>query len=146
MYIYLWIYLLIYQFNLLFIYLSICIYTRLLGRFAPIFDLNCEHILFVYILKQKQKKVHKFHKKIGGFWKFIGNRILFADFIKKIHGFSKLNFFYKNKILIIHYPFLGSREIPQKIWARSVLPFWRLLDIYWIDIRYGLRNFSSEHI
>ena len=28
--------------------------TRLLERFAPIFYLNCEHYLFVYILKQKQ--------------------------------------------------------------------------------------------
>ena len=27
--------------------------TRLLGRFAPIFYLNCEHVLFVYILKQR---------------------------------------------------------------------------------------------
>ena len=32
------------------------IYTRLLGRFAPILYLNCEHILFVYILKQRRKK------------------------------------------------------------------------------------------
>ena len=26
------------------------------------------------------------------------------------------------------FPFMGSREIPQKIWARSVQSFWRLLD------------------
>ena len=38
--------------------------TRLLGRFAPIFYLNVEHVLFVYILKQKQKKVCEFHEKI----------------------------------------------------------------------------------
>ena len=30
--------------------------------------------------------------------------------------------------MIIHKPFLGSRDVPQKIWARSVQPFWRLLD------------------
>jgi len=30
--------------------------------------------------------------------------------------------------LIIHKPSLGSREVPHKIWARSVQPFWRLLD------------------
>ena len=31
-------------------------YCRLLGSFAPIFYLNCEHVLFVYILKQRRKK------------------------------------------------------------------------------------------
>ena len=30
--------------------------------------------------------------------------------------------------LIIHKPSLESRDVPQKIWARSVQPFWRLLD------------------
>ena len=29
---------------------QIC-HTRLLGRFAPIFYLNCEHVLFVYKIK-----------------------------------------------------------------------------------------------
>ena len=32
------------------------------------------------------------------------------------------------EILIIHEPSLGSLDVPQKIWARSVQPFWRLLD------------------
>ena len=32
------------------------------------------------------------------------------------------------EILIIHKPSLWSRDVPQKIWARSVQPFWRLLD------------------
>ena len=32
------------------------------------------------------------------------------------------------KISIIHKPSLGSQDVPQKIWARSVQPFWRLLD------------------
>ena len=36
--------------------------SRLLGRF---FYLNCEHVLFVYILKHKQKKVRGFHKKFA---------------------------------------------------------------------------------
>ena len=36
--------------------------TRLLGRFAPIFYLNCEHDLFVYILKQRRKKFCGFKK------------------------------------------------------------------------------------
>ena len=43
-------------------------YTKLLGGLVPIFYLNCEHILFVYILKQKQQQK-------------------FADFIKKSRGF-----------------------------------------------------------
>ena len=38
---------------------------------APIFNFNCEHVLFVFIVKQKQTKN-------------------FADFIKKFRGF--LNF------------------------------------------------------
>ena len=29
---------------------------------------------------------------------------------------------------MIHKPSLGSLDVPQKIWARSVQPFWRLLD------------------
>ena len=37
------------------------IFTRLLERFAPISYLNCEHVLFVHILKQKQKKVTGFN-------------------------------------------------------------------------------------
>ena len=32
------------------------------------------------------------------------------------------------KISIIHKPSLLSHDVPQKIWARSVQPFWRLLD------------------
>ena len=35
-------------------------YTRLLGRFAPIFYLNCEHVLFVYIVKQNKQKFEDF--------------------------------------------------------------------------------------
>jgi len=37
--------------------------TRLLGRFAPIFYLNCEHVIFVYISKQRRKKFCGFLKK-----------------------------------------------------------------------------------
>ena len=32
------------------------------------------------------------------------------------------------EILMIHKPSLWSRDVPQKIWARSVQPFWRLLE------------------
>jgi len=57
-------------------YLSMQI-TRRLGRFAPIFYLNCEHVLFVYILKQRRKK------KLCGFLK------------KNSRIFKNLNFFIK---------------------------------------------------
>ena len=32
------------------------------------------------------------------------------------------------EILMIHKPSLESLDVPQKIWARSVQPFWRILD------------------
>ena len=37
--------------------------SRLLGRFAPIFYLNCERVLFDYILKQRRRKFCEFYKK-----------------------------------------------------------------------------------
>ena len=49
--------------------LYIYIYTRLLGRFAPIFYLNCEHVLNV-TLKNKEKKFVDFIKKICEFSRF----------------------------------------------------------------------------
>ena len=61
------------------------IFTRLL------FYLSCEHGLFVYIFKLNKKKFR-------GFWKFIGNRILLADFTqKKFADFQNFQNFYKNK-------------------------------------------------
>jgi len=47
------------------------LFIRLLGRFAPIFYLTCEHILFVYILKQRRKKCCGFKKKIADFQELI---------------------------------------------------------------------------
>ena len=41
--------------------------TRLLRRFAAIFYFNCEHALFVYILKQRKKNFADFIKKIVDF-------------------------------------------------------------------------------
>ena len=42
----------------------------------------------------------------------------------------KIEFWWRQifEILMIHKPSLGSPDVPQKIWARSVQPFWRLLD------------------
>ena len=34
--------------------------------FAPIFDLNCEHVFFVKILNQRRKKFREFLKKNRG--------------------------------------------------------------------------------
>ena len=53
----------------------------------------------------------------------------FADF-QELNFFTKLKTFKTHffKIFIIHKPSLGSRYVPQKIWARSVQPFERLLD------------------
>ena len=85
--------------------------TRLLGRFAPIFNFNCQHC------KTKQKEVRGFQQKISWIFKIFKNLM-------------KIEFWWRQifENLIIHKPSLGSREIPQKIWTRSVQPFWRLLD------------------
>ena len=86
-------------------------YIGLNGRFAPIFYFNCENFLLVYIGKQKTNKISR------NLW-------------KKFHGFSK---FSKNRILLeTHFwkfnkPFLRSRVVPLKIWARTVQPSWRFL-------------------
>jgi len=87
---------------------SFLLNTRLLGRSAPIFYLNCEHVLFVYILKQRRKKFCGFLKK------------KFADF-QEFNFFTKLKTFKTHffKIFIIHKPSLWSREVPQKIWDRQ---------------------------
>ena len=55
--------------------MCICINTGLLGGFAPIFYFNCEHFLFVYIVKQKKlvdfiKMLQIFNSKLSA------NRIL----------------------------------------------------------------------
>ena len=90
--------------------------TRLLGRFAPIFYFNCEHVLFVYIVKQNKKSSRILTKK----------KWIFKIFKKLM----KIEFWWRQiiEILIIHKPSLGPREVPHKIWAWSVQPFWRLLD------------------
>ena len=50
----------------------------------------------------------------------------FADF-QEFKFFTKLKTFITH-FFIIHNPSLWSRDVPQKIWARSVQPFWHLLD------------------
>ena len=63
--------------------------------------LKCEHFLLVYIVKQN-KKICGFYKKNREFTNFYENRILLEAIFE---------------ILIIHKPFLGSFEVPHKIWA-----------------------------
>ena len=76
--------------------------TRLLGRFAPIFYLNCEHVVFVYILKQKLKKVRGLYEQILWILKIYWKSNFVRGFHKKIRGFSKLKNFYKNKKTLKH--------------------------------------------
>ena len=71
----------------------------------------CSICLYVYHCKTKQKIAD--FMDFQDFQKFNENRIL-----------MEANF----EILIIHKPSLDSLDVPQKIWARSVQPFWRLLD------------------
>ena len=57
---------------------------------------------------------------------FLYSIIFFCAFLK-FYANQKL-FDTTFEILIIHKPSLGSCEVPLKIWAWSVQPFWRLLD------------------
>ena len=86
--------------------------TRLLGRFAPIFYSNCEPFLFANIEKQATKSSLT-SKKIRGFKKFWKSNFDGGKFGK---FWSLINLSW------------GHCEIPQKNWAGSVRPFWRLLD------------------
>ena len=79
-----------------------------MGRFY----FNCEHVLIVNIKKTKKKRISRILWKKCGFSRF-------EVFLSKTQIFQ---------FLIIHKPSLGCREVPNKIWARSVQPFWRLLD------------------
>ena len=99
------------SFNINHVDLSQFYFTRLLGRFAPIFFFNCEHVLFVYIVKQN-KKVRGFHKTFLGIFK------------KKIKFCWRIFFWNFD----LHKPSMGLREVPQKNRTRSVQPFGRLLD------------------
>ena len=73
-------------------------------HFAPIFYFNCKHFLFV----NKNIKSFRIKKKIVDFY-----NLMIIEFC------WRLNF----EILIIYKPSPGSRDIPHKIWARSIQPF-----------------------
>ena len=58
-------------------------YTKLSGHFAPIFHFNCEYVLFVNVVKQKQNKTNSlwiFQKKIVDFKIFKNQILLEANF------------------------------------------------------------------
>ena len=82
------------------------LYTRVLGSFAQIFYFNCEHFLCVWCIHSNAKT----NKKCRGF-----SKQNFVDFLNLmiIELCWRLIF----EILIIHKPFLGSCEVPHKIWA-----------------------------
>ena len=54
---------------------------------------------------------------------YIHTRIFVKFKIQEIEGASQI---FEN--FMLHKPYLRPHEVPQKIWARSVQPFWRLLD------------------
>ena len=89
------------------------ILSRLLGSFISFVKILFEIKYTGVLLVNKKKNFADFQQKIRGFSKF-----------------SKIEFWWRQifENLIIHKPFLGSHDVPQKIWARSVQPFWRLLD------------------
>ena len=100
------------------LFISCFIFTRLLGRFAPIFYLNCEHVLFVYILKQRRKKFRRFVQ--------INSRIF-----KIFKNYTKIKTF-KHKFL----KFLSFINLP---WAyvmshKKFGPYrFSRFDVYWIQ-------------
>ena len=82
--------------------------------------------------KKAGPEVHELWSDI--FFLFKTKKKKFCRVLKKIRGFSRifkkflnlLNTFFKT--FINQKPSLWSRDVPQKIWARSVQPFWRLLN------------------
>ena len=67
-------------------------------------------MFFCLHFKTKKKKMLRIFKNL-----------IFFTILKTF----KTHFYF---IFIIYKPSLWSRDVPQKIWARSFQPFWRLLD------------------
>ena len=65
----------------------------------------------------KKKTIRGFSQKISRIFKIFKNLMTIEFWWRQIF-----------EILMIHKPSLKSLDVPQKIWARSVQPFWRLLD------------------
>ena len=89
-------------------YANINIYSKLLWRFAPIFySIFCKHLLVLQHQTIK-KKVRRF------------NNIFFVDFF--LQTLQKLKKCWRQSFVILstYKPSLGSRDVPQKMWAGSV--------------------------
>ena len=65
--------------------MNIIYITSLLGPFGPIFYFNCEHVLFVYIVKENKKSSRILTKKfwISNFQRLDENLILMGTNIQK---------------------------------------------------------------
>ena len=85
--------------------------TRLLRRFSPIFYLNCERVLFVYILKQKRKKVPGLHEKISWINLALMSVCLFVCLFVCLYPINV-----KTAEPIGPKFFVGSRVIPGKVY------------------------------
>ena len=83
--------------------------SKLLGRLLFKLRSFCLHF------KTKKKNILRIFKKT----RIFKNLIFLQNYKPLKHLFL---------IFIIHKPSLWSRDVPQKIWARSVQPFGRLLD------------------
>ena len=102
-------------------------YTRNSRRFAPFFLAlegasrpSSKLIVNMFSLctsKNKIKIIRGFSQKISRIFKIFKNLMTIEFWWRQIF-----------EILIFHKPSLGCLDVPQKIWARSVQPFWRLLD------------------
>ena len=97
--------------------------TRLLGRFAPLFYFNCDHVLFVNIVKQKNPKN-------------------FADFIKNLVDFQNFqkSTFVSGKFLKIRLSFMN---IP---WGRQTSIFSLQAVFKYIDVEAFTRTCQSSVI
>ena len=97
--------------------------TRLLGRFAPLFYFNCDHVLFVNIVKQKNPKN-------------------FADFIKNLVDFQNFqkSTFVSGKFLKIRLSFMN---IP---WGRQTSIFSLQAVFKYIDVEAFTRTSQSSVI
>ena len=108
-------------------------YTRLSGRFGqPSFSTINSCSIFQHFLFDKTKK------KFLRIYNFFLVDLQKSTKIKKC--FRKLFV-----ILSIHNPSLRSCEVPNKIWAESVQPFWRLLDTKGKTDRKAMWTYIDTH-
>jgi len=92
----------------------------LLGRFAPIFYLNCEHVFFVYILKLRRKKFCGIKKKNSRIFK----NLIFLQF-------TKLKTFKKHFLKFLSFLNLSCGHVMSH---KKIGPYrFSRFDVYWIQ-------------